>query len=347
MRRRPVSTGRAERAALLLLVVWILWAVTAAALAGQVLTAVSSYVIAPVALVVGVIFGRLVAPYAAHRATALVLLGAAFYILVAVVWTAGPAKGPLGYANANAALAVQVMGLCGLVMVRTTGRLRAASAVGAALALSTVAANGSRAGFAVAVPLLVVVIVMAWHPTQRRWSALAAATVGLLTVTAAALAISELARRDPWPVWALRAFDTARQTLWHEALGLWTLHPLTGAGPGTFQQVSTLGSDPDTAAAHSAVLQIGAETGWVGVALFAGIVVAGLAWACRGAPADAVIATAAWTALVVHSSADHLLDFAAVVLAAGLVLGWAGGSARESEQFDVSESERPLLGGRR
>jgi len=335
--------GWPERAAVLLLVAWVVWAVIAAASVGRVLSPVSPYVVAPLALVAGALLGQRAAPYAAHRAMALTLLAIASYLLLTSLWTPGAGKGPLGYANANAALAVQVIGLCGLVMVRTSGRLRAAVGLGSVLALAAVAANASRAGLAVALPLLVVVGIMAWRPARSRWSAVVVAAVGLITVTAAAMTVTVLAHRAIWPAWAVRAFDPTRQTMWRDALALWERHPVLGAGPGTFERVSTLGGDPDTAAAHSSALQIGAETGWVGVALFAAVVIAGLAWACRGTPEDAVIATAAWTALLVHSFADHLLDFGPVVLAAGLVLGWAGSRPNRSEELDVAEGEGPVL----
>lgn len=333
--------GWPERAAVLILVAWVVWAVIATALAGRVLPLTSPYVVAPVVLVAGVVLGRFVAPHGARRATGLTLLALTAYLLIAVLWTSGPAKGPLSYANANAALAVQLIGLCGLVMVGATGRRRAVAAMGAVLGLATVAANYSIAGFVVAVPVLVVVAAMMWRPAHRREVALAAALFGLITVTSAAVVVAVLAMRANWPAWLLKALDPARQTMWHDAIELWERHPVLGAGPGTFQKVSRLGYDPDTAAAHSSVLQIGAETGWVGVTLLAGVIIAGLVWACRGTPANAVIGMAAWTALLVHSFADHLLEFVPVMLAAGLVLGWAGVQPRVSEQLDDSEGERP------
>src|SRR5690606_21183852 len=79
---------------------------------------------------------------------------------------------------------------------------------------------------------------------------------------------------------------------------------------------------PDTAAAHSSVLQIGAETGGIGVALFGLIALSRVLVAARGRSPQAVIAIAGLTALLVHSYADHLLEFAPVVIAAGAVLGW-------------------------
>jgi hypothetical protein len=41
-------------------------------------------------------------------------------LFLGVIWTDGPAKRPTAYANANAAVAVQVIGLAGLAMLGST-----------------------------------------------------------------------------------------------------------------------------------------------------------------------------------------------------------------------------------
>ena len=81
----------------------------------------------------------------------------------------------------------------------------------------------------------------------------------------------------------------------------------------------------------------GRGVGFLGLATLAGLL-----WAARGRAPYAVIAAAGWTALLLHSLIDHLLEFAPVVLAAGLLLGWAATTAR-SEQLDVPEGEPPVL----
>ena len=311
----------------------------AAASSARILPPNSPYVVAPLALGTGVVLGQVIARQAENQAMAFVLLGVTTYLLVAVLWTSGPAKGPLAYANANAALAVQLIGLCGLAMTRTAGRVRAIAALSLTVALAAVGANSSKAGLAVAVPMAFVVALVVWRPVRRRLTVFVALVGAGATIVAAAVAVATLAQRPVWPSRTLQALDPARQTLWRDALTLWQAHPVIGAGPGTYERVSTLGGDPDTAAAHSSVLQVGAETGWVGVTLLALIVGGGLLWACRATPSAAVIGAATWTALVVHSLADHLLDFPAVVLAAGVVLGWA--RATSSEQLDVAEGEKP------
>ena len=67
-----------------------------------------------------------------------------------------------------------------------------------------------------------------------------------------------------------------------------------------------------------------------------------LLWAAQGSPRHAVVGAATCTALVVQSFTDHLLDFPIVVLAAGLVLGWAGATGG-SEELDVPEGQGPGL----
>ena len=154
--------------------------------------------------------------------------------------------------------------------------------------------------------------------------------------------ILSLADRSPWPSWAEWAFDAVREQLWRDAITLWRAHPVTGGGPGSFREATALSVDPDTSTAHSFVLQVGSETGWVGVGILAVVALTGLLLAALGTAPATVVGAAAWTALLVHSQVDHLLEFAPVVLAAGAALGWA--SARSgSEELDVPEREGPVL----
>ena len=71
------------------------------------------------------------------------------------------------------------------------------------------------------------------------------------------------------------------------------------------------------------MLQVGSELGWVGVALFVALLLVGFGLALRRGRAAALVATAAWAALAVHSLIDHLYEFTAITVLAGVVLGWA------------------------
>ena len=231
---------------------------------------------------------------------------------------------------------VQLIGLCGLAMLGSSRTLRVILVLTTAAGGAVIGANASMAAFIVAVPLVAAIALMVVRPARRaRWAVLLAAA----TLVAGAAVVIHLAGRDEWPARLTMALDPARQSLWSDALSVWATHPIRGAGPGRLADLSTLGTDADTASAHSSILQIGAETGWVGVALFALLVLAGLLYAARGTAAFAVVAVAAWTALLMHSFTDHLLEFVPVVLAAGITVGWA--AATGSEKLDVAESEGP------
>ncbi|GAA2168145.1 O-antigen ligase-like membrane protein [Humibacillus xanthopallidus] len=334
--------GKPVLAGLALLVAWILWAAICAGAGGQPLALTSPYVAAPVGLGVGVAAGSFVATRSSAPVVPLALMTLTGALIVGVMWTDGPAKNPLGYANANAALAVQLIGLSGLALLSQVGKRRILLALSAIGAFAVIVINSSRAGIVVAIPLLVVVAVSAWRPTRRQRVAVIAGMAGLAVSTLAAAVIVSLAARDEWPNWATTAFDSARRSLWHDAWQIWSTHLVFGVGPGNFERLSALGHDSDTAAAHSSVLQVGAETGTVGVVLLGLTVVAGLLWAGRGRPAYAVVGAAAWTALLVHSLVDHLVDFPAIVVAGGMVIGWAGATTRESEELDIPQREGPV-----
>ena len=93
------------------------WSWAAALFAGRVPSLTSPYVVSPVVLVIGVVLGRIVATRIPHDVVVAGLVTVTAVLLVGVIWTEGPAKRPTAYANANAALAVQVIGLAGLAML--------------------------------------------------------------------------------------------------------------------------------------------------------------------------------------------------------------------------------------
>jgi O-antigen ligase len=339
MQRLLERVGWPERAALTLLCLWVGWTWVSALLADRMPSLTSPYVLSPVVLAVGVALGHLVATRLGRDVVVGGLVVVTTVLFLGVIWTEGPAKRPTAYANANAAVAVQVIGLAGLAMLGSDRVRRVVLGLTVAGALAVIVANASKAAFVVAVPLLAAIALMAWRPSRRAsWAVL----VGSVSILGAAVGVVLLAAREQWPPRVLEALDPARQSLWSDALSLWAAHPVTGGGPGSLEEYSTLGRDADTASAHSSLLQIGAETGLVGAALFALIVLGGLLWSARGGAACAVVAAAAWTALHVHSLTDHLLEYAAVVMAAGIAVGWSG--ATRSEELDVPEGERPVPG---
>lgn len=343
MRRALTSLGWPGLCGLALLVAWVTWSATVGLRLDQGFSLTSPYVVAPIVLVLGVAGGQALVGYAGDSRLHLALAVAGALLVLGVLLTSEPGKEPLGYANANAALAVQLVGLCGLALLATPpGRGRVLLAA-LAFGVIAVALNRSAAGLAVVVPVVAVIGCVMWRrPTHRWW----AVVLGVPVAGTGAAVILRLAEGPTFPSWARGIFDTVREQLWQDAVALWKQRPVTGSGPGSFRDATALSVDPDTSAAHSSVLQIGAETGWVGVAFFGAVAFTGLLWAARGRAPQAVVAAATWTALLVHSYADHLLEFAPVVFTAGLVLGWAAATCAweqvTSEQLDVPERERPV-----
>lgn len=292
----------------------------------------TAYLTSTLCALLGLGLGRQLAMRGSGRLSAWVLLGASGFVFLGVWWFGGPGGDPLGYANANAALAMQLAALALLAALRATGRDRSALLIAAALATLAVPATFSRAAIVLLVPLALAVTAAFLGWVRSRWWP---GAVGGGVIAASAVGVVLLASR---PALQPGLFDSVRRTLWSDAFTLWARHPLTGAGPGSFRRFSDLAKDPDTAAVHSSVLQVGAEWGILGVVVLAGLIVGAFILVARGVPKATLIGSAAFTALMVHSLVDHVLEFWLVALAAGAVLGYA---ASGSEELDVSEREGP------
>lgn len=308
---------------------WSVWVVIATLHAGRPPLDTLPYLAVPLMAVVGVALGRRAA-HVPPRSLASALLALGTFFALSAALTSEPGKLPTTYPNANAAVGVQLLALTGLASLgcrapgsrpvpRGTGGLLLASALAA---VGVLAINDSQAGWAVAAPVLVIVVAsVVVRRGPWRWLQITAA---LVVMGAGVAGLVWLARLAVWPDVALRALHPVRQQLWRTALDLWGQHRLTGGGAGSFAAMSPLAIDPDTAPAHSSVLQVASEFGLIGLVLFGLVLVAGLALALRGDAATAVIAVSAWTALFVHSLMDHLYHFGSVTLFAAAVVGWAG-----------------------
>lgn len=337
-----------DRLALAAIGAWLGWVVVATALNGRPLPLGSPYLLAPLVAVVGVAAGRLLAAKARSWPLPEIVLAVAAFFLVAWTFDSAPGKLPLRYANANAAVGVQLAALAALVaLARPAGHhepdrippehraryarnARRVLLAAGAMAAAVVAINKSAAGLAVLLP---VVAVGLWAAKTGRGPRRAISVgLGAAVVAAAAGAVVSLAAADTWPGLLVRALDAARKTLWADALAVWRQHPLIGGGPGAFREASALAADPDTATVHSSVLQVGSELGAVGVVLFGAVLLVGFLIAARGGRPATFVAASAWAALAVHSMADHLYEFPAVTFTAALVLGFAGRSGTSDEE---------------
>ena len=227
--------------------------------------------------------------------------------------TADPQALPLGYANANAALAAAAVLALVTVSHLVADRSLHRAMVAAAVTLTVlVAASGSQAGTATCVLMLAAAPVL---PRGRRllWQGVAVGVMGAASAVTAWLALTPGTAR---PDIVVAALSETRISLWEDALDLAGQRPLVGVGAGEFALQSPVAlADPDLAWAHSTPLQVLAEQGVVGLLLLTAVV-AWLVWVLgRRAVLLAILA--------LQPLVDYVLAFPAVVAAYGLALGLA------------------------
>lgn len=322
--------GHADRVMLGLCLAWVAWVLIRAAGADALAAPETAGYLVPVAaLLLGLLLGR----RCGRRAVGTVL--AAGLVVLAGVLLLGTGL----YANAAAALGVQLIVAAGLLLLGPPSDPPPASPAGivvlaAALgALGLLLAATSQAASVLALGLAVLVAGALARRTHlpSRW-VLGAGLGGLGAAIAAVLVLGAA------PVWpdALSANDSlswARHELWSDALRLWAEHPLSGGGPGAFHASSGLSQGmAHLYTAHSSLLQTGSELGAVGALLLVLLLVTTTLVVARARGAGALIGTAAWTALGVHSMMDHLLEQALLVFVAGIVVGWAGAAPPRSRE---------------
>ena len=290
--------------------------------------------------------GRLTANWAWVTAAAMGVAFGGWILTTDGALDGGPLAGPLGYANANAALAVQVAAVLLVAATRTRpliGRLLLAAASVPVLAVawfneSWAALGGGAVLFAVG---LVVILV------EPRRGALPVLVCGL--VVAAALAGQVAVAAGVGDDAAARAVSERRVDLWSDAANLVRSEPLIGHGPQSFATASpTAASDTDTQAAHSAVLEVAAETGLVG----AGLLLMLVAWAfwslALTSAGPGIVGAVGWTAFCLHALVDYVADYPVVVGAAAVSLGLAVGPYRltaQNSSMSPSVSDQPARSG--
>lgn len=306
---------------------WLVWVVAVSAARSHSLTGASPYLLAPLMVGLGALGGRLLngAIRSRYVFVGLACSGLAFLVFAGF------------YANAVAALGVQLVGLAGLVLIRNPGENCGASGMAARLSATLLGICGillagrSQAASALVLVLGVIcLLAMDGRFVARCWQLVA---MGSGVVAISWLVDLWLGSRASWPsvLAASGSLSETRRRLWADALSLWKAHPITGAGPGVFREYSqTAASNSSLAMAHSSVLQVGAEFGVVGVVLFAGLLVIAMRHAARAGGAAALIGVSASTCLAVHSTMDHLYEYWPVTLVSGVVIGLAGGYAEET-----------------
>lgn len=271
-----------------------------------------------------------------------VLLATSYAIHEAEVpFSGGALAGPLGYGNANGALYVQLAALAGMAAARAKHLIVRLGFLLSTLVLAALPVVVGSAAAAACGALVALATLLAFTPIAPTLARVAPAVAAVAIVLAGigTVAVAEhygngrpddscsncqgnRTGDEAGEARVVRALSERRVELWRDAERLTRANPLLGVGPGRFDRVSPIARfDADTRAAHSAVLEQGAETGLPGALLLLGIglvVLTGLGEAGTGAR---LVALAGWTAFCLHAQIDYVANFPAVVAAAGLVAG--------------------------
>lgn len=252
-------------------------------------------------------------------------------VLGSVVPNVSPLALPLGYANANAALYVLVAVAAVMAAAAFPPGPATAVAVPVAAAFALAALVSGSVTAAVVLILGLVLIVARALGSWRSLVLGCIIAVQLVVGVTALLGVSRVEDTDP--AFAERLLDDRRVILWRDAAVIARRHPLSGAGPGRFQQESpTARIDADARWAHSGFLQQAAEQGAVGLALLLGAFGWGFAriWSAgldTGEDTFVVLGAVALAAVGLHAGVDYVLHFAAVPLVGAALVGAATAGA--------------------
>jgi len=232
----------------------------------------------------------------------------------------GPLAPPVGYGNANGALfTLGVAAACAVATSANKAPVRRAAAVLAVVLLGLTLITLSKTASVLALGILV--ITMLGHRLVR-WVAF----IGPLVVVAAVAATVVLGLTNRTLPLLSDELSERRTVLWREAMDITADQPVFGVGPAMFARTSpTALADADARWAHSAYLQVGAETGIVGATLLTLLLlwVFGALYRSRQNLKHVVIGTATVTAIAVHMSIDYVAHFPAIVIIAALIAGMA------------------------
>lgn len=241
--------------------------------------------------------------------------------------SAGPRyAAPLGHAGATAALLALATGAaCCAAWSTPVPGLRLVLRVLAAGIVLTGAVLGSAAGCAASAAVLL--CSLAAGSVSRRGGCL----LGLAAVAASAAGTAWALAAEVLPGGLARVLEgrltERRVALWQDALRLAGRNRGLGIGPGRFGELG--GSAPQTLSAdgkpHSAMLQLVAEQGLVGVCLIVAVFcwVLHALWRSPRSTPVALTAGAALTALAVCALVSNALSFTTVTVGGGLLAGWA------------------------
>ncbi|MER5948038.1 hypothetical protein ABT127_18470 [Streptomyces sp. NPDC001904] len=263
---------------------------------------------------------------------------------------------PLGGAGATAALLVLSTGaLACAAWAARTRHLRVTLHLLSAGTVVLGAVAGSGVGAAASCG--VVLCTLAAAGLRHRAGALAGLGVGTAAVAGLGLALAGGALPSGAASFLGGELPEGRVRLWHRALDLAASDPVLGAGPGRFEEfgpvttvsAASAGSPAPDARPHSAVLQVAAEQGFIGLALLTAAYCWLLYVLWRSTRPTPVVLTAgaALTAVAVLATVGNALSFTAVTAGAGLLAGIATAMPLGDEPpDDDAAAPEPVRDGR-
>lgn len=263
-----------------------------------------------------------------------VLAGVAVIVVgpVGEIYTDAPRVGPFGYSSITGAYFLQcAFGASLLVLDRRTP-LRVIGLVATAAFIAVPFVTQTRA--AIATIAIVPIAFVVKHFVGTRAAISTSAVVFALALVGSVVLAATYSGADAYADGGHEGIDAVidatislrRVEFQHDALRLMGENPVTGIGPGRFDEVSeAVARDPDEPWAHNDFLQHGAESGVLGMA----IVVAIVGWAfyrLRTSIARrrrSVLVAAAVGALGVHACVEYVLQFPAIPALTAALLGCA------------------------
>ncbi|MGP3770415.1 O-antigen ligase family protein [Streptomyces sp. SDT5-1] len=233
---------------------------------------------------------------------------------------------PLGRVGATAALlALSTGALCCAAWSARRPGLRSALHVGAAGSVVVAAMVDSPVGMTVCAGVVLCSLAAA------RLHSRATGLLGLGLATAVVAALGVALAKNALPAGPTASLETLlshrRILLWRDAVRLAEGHPALGTGPGRFEDLSpTLAQSPlSDGKPHSAVLQMAAEQGLVGVLLLATAYcwLLYVLWRSTRSTQVVLAAGAALTAVAAMATVGNALSFTTVTAGVGLLAGLA------------------------
>lgn len=254
------------------------------------------------------------------------------------IWTGAPRAGPWHYSSITGAFFTQAAIAALMLSLQRWAMTLRALAVAAAIVLASVTVATKTWTAAVIVLLAVPAMVLSRRGPNGARLAVAACAGLFLAALAGSILLGgrynfvDLGSRkanDASLVDSYWGLSERRVALWSDAIDIMTTNPGVGVGPDRFRLISpVVQTDKDEPWAHNDFLQLGAETGVLGIVLLVGVFLWAFIRLFEVDPPSATTAlgAVALTALGVQATVEYILHFPEVVLAGAALVGTGVGT---------------------